>query len=77
VRILRAVVQALKLIAGDRNGDFAQMPFAAALRRPPPDPVSKFPAEFARPPASVSWLTPIPRAASISSIMRKLSKKRK
>ena len=63
---------------GDIDRDLVKVPLVASLRQPPPDPVGELLAELERPHCrTVSWLTTMPRAASISSTMRRLSGNRK
>jgi hypothetical protein len=66
-------------LAVDRDHDLVEMPLVAELRRAPTDLAGVDPAERLRPapPGFVpdSWLTTIPRAASMSSIIRRLSGK--
>ena len=61
----------------DRDDDFIQMPFVAASRRTLADRVSEGLAEFLPPWRTVSHGTQIPRAANISSTIRRLEGNRK
>ena len=66
-----------RLLAVDRDHDLVEMPLVAELRRAPTDLAAAGPAECLRtaPYGFVpdSWLTMIPRAASRSSTIRRLS----
>jgi hypothetical protein len=65
------------LLAGDFDHDLIQMPFIAGTGQPPPDPVGEVLAKTLRAHCrTLSWLTMMSRAASISSTMRRLSGKR-
>ena len=61
----------------DWDDDFIEMPFVAKLRRAAADFIGEVPTKFLRPTRTVSWLTTIPRMASMSSTIRRLSGKRK
>ena len=60
-----------------RDDDFIQMPFVAASRRTLADRVSEGLAEFLPPWRTVSHGTQIPRAANLSSTIRRLKGNRK
>jgi hypothetical protein len=62
---------------GNLDDDLIEMPLVPGAGQPPPDPAGELLAELERPLPHVSWLTTMPRAASISSTMRRLSGKRK
>lgn len=61
----------------DRDDDFIQMPFVAASRRTLADRVSEGLAAFLPPWRTVSHGTQIPRAANLSSTIRRLKGNRK
>ena len=63
-------------LAGDRDDDLIHMPFVAASRRAPADLIGECLAELL-PPLAHGLVTQIPRAASISSTMRRLRGNRK
>jgi hypothetical protein len=65
------------LLPGDGDDDLIEMPFVTASGRSPTDAVSEFPAEFDVPLADCLVGTEMPRAASISSTMRRLKGNRK
>src|SRR3984893_16027658 len=63
-------------LPGDADDNLIKVPFVATARRSPTDAVGEFPAEFEAP-WPVSCVTEMPRAASISSTMRRLNGNRK
>ena len=63
-------------LAGDGHNDFVQMPFVPARRGPSADRTGERPAELIAHRRTVSQLTHMPRAARISSTMRRLKGKR-
>ena len=65
------------LFAADRDDDLIHVPFVPASRRALADPIGERLAEFLSPLAHGLWVTQIPRAASISSTMRRLKGNRK
>jgi hypothetical protein len=65
------------LLAGDADDDLIEVPFVATARRAPLDAVGKLPAELQAHRRIVSYVTEMPRAASISSTIRRLSGNRK
>src|SRR3954471_14228059 len=65
------------LLAGDHQAHFVQVPLIARVWQLAADLVGEGLAELAGHWRTVSWLTSMPRAASISSTMRKLRGKRK
>jgi hypothetical protein len=65
------------LLAGDLENDVIKMPLVSRARQPTADLIGESLAEFQRHCRTVSWLMTMPRAASISSTMRRLSGKRK
>ena len=64
-------------LPGDADDDLVEVPLVATARRSPTDAVGEFPAEFQAHCRIVSCVTDMPRAASISSTMRRLSGNRK
>ena len=64
-------------LAGDRNDHLIQVPFVAAAWGSPANAVGEFPTEFRPHCRIVSYVTEMPRAASISSTMRRLNGNRK
>src|SRR5215213_1562254 len=66
------------LRSADHQAHFVEVPLVSRVWQLAADLVSEALAELARPlPHGLSWLTTMPRAASISSTMRRLSGKRK
>lgn len=61
------------LLPGDADDDLVEVPLVATARRSPTDAVGEFPAEFRLHCRIVSCVTDMPRAASISSTIRRLS----
>jgi hypothetical protein len=62
---------------GDLDHDLIQMPLVSGRRRLTADLIGEVLAKLERPLHTLSWLTMMPRAASISSTMRRLGGKRK
>ena len=58
---------------GGADDDLIQVPFFASAGRWLPDAVGEFPPEFEAHRRILSWVTEMPRAASISSTMRRLN----
>jgi hypothetical protein len=66
------------LLPSDANNNLIEVPFVATARRSPTDAVGEFAAEFkALHCRIVSCVTEMPRAASISSTMRRLNGNRR
>jgi hypothetical protein len=65
------------LLARDRHDHLVEVPLVAALWPASADPVGDLAAKLQAPLRTVSWLTSMPRTASISSTIRRLKGKRK
>ena len=65
------------LLPGDADDNLIEVPFVATARRSPTDPVGEFRPNLRPHCRIVSCVTEMPRAASISSTMRRLSGNRK
>ena len=65
------------LFPGDADDDFIQVPLIATARRSLTDAAGQIPPNLRSHCRIVSWVTEMPRAASISSTMRRLNGKRK
>jgi hypothetical protein len=67
----------IMLLAGNLKHDLIEMPLVAGPGQTPADDVGELLAELSPHCRIVSWLTSMPRKASISSTIRRLSGKRK
>ena len=65
------------LYPGDLGNNLVDVPLVSGAEQSPTDPVGELLAELERRLPEVSWLTTMPRAASISSTIRRLRGKRK